>query len=689
MFITKTDRVMKKGNPYMLRAGKSKRRYLIKKILSVAMVLFLISCGGKYPEGVRQAMKQMDKKNQRKFERVFEHYGSPEDSLKLKASYFLVENLADFGSYEGGQIDKYDVLFDILADKPPDYRENLPWYANEIGYIFDSLQQVYGPMDPNTFRYRKDEDAFTAQGMIRYIDQAFEAWNNPWSRDVSFGDFCEYVLPYRNFSEPVEDWRSMFLKKFSWIYDSVTPGMSRLEVANMLNRNSELKYSRGFDRYIVSIAPGKILKAMYGNCADNSNYKAMIMRSFGIPASVDFFPQYGSDHNIHYWNAVMDRNGNFVSFEEALNDINAFVAYKYRIAKVFRRTFSKNPELVKLIEETNGNVPSAFKNPRMHDVTSEYVAVTSVKLKLENVPKNSRYVYLGIFNDAGWTLIDYARIKGNREAEFKDLGRTIMYLPLCMENNRLVPVSVPFEISEKGFIRYVEPGKQTERVILTRKYHLHRRKINWLKCLAGGRFQGANKSDFSDAVTLAVIGNTPGEHGEVLKTNTGRKFRYFRFVFSSGELKLPYDGDGASIAEIECYDASGNKLTGKPVGSEGRKYNPYTPEFCFDNDPLTFFEDARYGQENKFVGLAFERPVSIGMIKYIPRNDLNSIQPGNTYELFYWDNRQFRSLGRKTAEDTLLVYDNVPEGAMLWLRNLSGGREERIFTWENNRQQWW
>jgi len=680
---------MNRGNKSTFLSGDSKKVHFGRQLISFIIVFILISCGGKYPEGVRQAMKQMSKKNQRKFERVFEHYKSPKDSLKLKAACFLVKNLADFGFYEGGQIDKYNVLFDVLANKPPDYRENLPWYANEISYIFDSLQQVLGPMDPNTFHYKKDEDAFTAQGMISYIDQAFEAWNNPWSKNVSFKDFCEYVLPYRNFTEPLEDWRTMFLKKFAWICDSVTPDMSRMEVANMLNRNSELKYSRGFDRYVVSIAPSKILQAMYGNCADNSNYKAMIMRTFGIPASIDFFPQYGNDHNIHYWNAVMDRNGNFVSFEEALNDINAFVAYKYRIAKVFRRTFSKNPEVEKLIAETKGNLPPAFKNPRIYDVTSEYVAVTDVKLKLENVPENSKYVYLGIFNDAGWTLIDYARIKGNGKAEFKNLGRTIMYLPLCIYNNRLIPVSMPIKISEKGYIQYVEPEEQTETVTLTRKYHMHRRKINWLRCLVDGKFQGANRSDFSDAQTLGILKHTPGEHGDEIKTGSRKTFRYFRFVFSPDELKLTYDGDGASIAEIACYDASGNKITGQPIGSEGRKYNPYTPEFCFDGDPLTFFEDARYGQENKYVGLAFDRPVSIHKIKYLPRNDMNSIQPGDTYELYYWDNRQFVSLGKKTASDTLLVYSNVPKGAMLWLRDLSGGKEERIFTWENNQQQWW
>ena len=661
----------------------------IRHLIYLLSIIFLTSCGNKYPESVRHVMKKMSKKNQHKFEQVFEHYKSSKDSLKLKAAYFLVENLIDFGYYEGGQIEKYNVLFDVLANKPSDYRENLPWYANEIGYIFDSLQQVLGPLDANTFRFSKDEDAFTTKNMIDYIDKAFEAWAHPWSKNVSFTDFCEYVLPYRNFSEPLEDWRTMFLNKFQWIFDSVTPGMSRLEVAEMLNLDSELKYSRGFNRYTISIAPSKLLQAMYGNCADNSNYKAMIMRTFGIPVSVDYIPQYGNDHNIHYWNAVMDRNGNFVSFEEALNDINASVAYKYRIAKVYRRTFSKNPDIVRLIEETNGELPSIFRNSRMVDVTSEYVAVTKVKVKLNKISGDGRYVYLGVFNDAGWTVIDYASINSNSIAEFTDLGRNVLYLPLFFKNNALIPAALPFKISEKGYIQYIYPENQTETIVLTRKYHMHRRKMNWLKCLVEGKFEVANRNDFSDAQTLGIIKNIPSEHGGVIKTNEKRSFRYFRFIFSPDELKLTYDGDGASIAEIECFNSSGEKLIGKAFSSEGRKYNPYTSEYCFDGDPLTFFEDARDNQKNKYIGLGFDKPIRISTIKYLPRNDLNSIQPGDNYELYYWNNQNFVSLGQKIANDTLLIYNNVPKGALFWLRNLSGGKEERIFTWENNKQEWW
>lgn len=48
-----------------------------------------------------------------------------------------------------------------------------------------------------------------------------------------------------------------------------------------------------------------------------------------------------------------------------------------------------------------------------------------------------------------------------------------------------------------------------------------------------------------------------------------------------------------------------------------------------------------------------------------------------------------RSLGRKKAEQNYVVYDNTPANALLMLRCTSGGKENRIFTWSANGQQWW
>ncbi|MCF8358260.1 MAG: hypothetical protein K9H26_05845 [Prolixibacteraceae bacterium] len=664
----------------------------MKNKIPVCLIIFVLAFTGcsKYPKDVKDALSLMSKANREKFRDVFNNYKAPKDSLKLKAAYFLVENMQGKGFYKGRQLEDFNVLFDVLANKPADYRENLPWYSNELNFLFDSLENIYGPLSYSNMYFVKDEDAFTAESFTDYIDEAFKSWENPWSKNkVSFDDFLHYVLPYRNFKEPLEPWREMYTEKFYWIYDSVSPGEDIISVANRLNVGSELKFSNGFGRYIVPIAPGDLLKAMYGTCADNSNHKAMIMRAFGIPVAIDFLPQYGNDHNSHYWNAVKDRYGNFISFEEALDDINAFVAYKYKIGKVFRKSFSKNKDLLALLEEEKENTPSVFSSCDFTDVTNEYVATTDVRLKLKNIPQKTAYVYAALFNDHGWSVIDFTKIEKDGFATFKNLGRGVLYLPVFSVGGNLIPAGLPFNITPKGYIKYIEPINETEEVILTRKYHFHKRKLNWLNCLKGGIFEGSNTPEFQNAVTLAMIEEVPGEHITELKNNIDSPFRYYRFRFSNEEQLLTYDGDGASIAEIEFITPGGEKLSGKPFGSPGKKYNPYTPDKCFDGDHLTFFEDSRTGNFEKYVGLELKKSQKVDQIRFIARNDMNSIQVGNLYELFYWDNQQFQSLGKKIATSQQLIYSNVPKGALLWLRNLTEGKEERIFTFEKGEQVWW
>ena len=65
--------------------------------------------------------------------------------------------------------------------------------------------------------------------------------------------------------------------------------------------------------------------------------------------------------------------------------------------------------------------------------------------------------------------------------------------------------------------------------------------------------------------------------------------------------------------------------------------------------------------------------------------DSNEICVDNEYELFYW-NMKWISLGRKFAVDNKLHYDDVPKGALLWLKKSYSRKEERIFTYEDGKQ---
>ena len=65
---------------------------------------------------------------------------------------------------------------------------------------------------------------------------------------------------------------------------------------------------------------------------------------------------------------------------------------------------------------------------------------------------------------------------------------------------------------------------------------------------------------------------------------------------------------------------------------------------------------------------------------YTPWNDDNYVSPGEEYELFYHNGiGGWQSLGKQMATSDSLVYDNIPSNAILWLRNLTKGKEEQQF----------
>lgn len=108
---------------------------------------------------------------------------------------------------------------------------------------------------------------------------------------------------------------------------------------------------------------------------------------------------------------------------------------------------------------------------------------------------------------------------------------------------------------------------------------------------------------------------------------------------------------------------------------------------AFDDDILTYF-DGPTGAVS-WMGMDFGQPIRIDHLFYYTRGDGNQIEPEDEYELTYWDEGEWQSLGRKVPGRPWIEYDNVPEGAVLLLHDRTKGQEERVFTYEDGEQVWW
>lgn len=64
------------------------------------------------------------------------------------------------------------------------------------------------------------------------------------------------------------------------------------------------------------------------------------------------------------------------------------------------------------------------------------------------------------------------------------------------------------------------------------------------------------------------------------------------------------------------------------------------------------------------------------------------VQPGDIFELFYWDDG-WQSLGQEETASQGLIFRNMPGKCLYWLVAEDSDRDERIFTIEDNKQVWW
>ncbi len=631
-----------------------------------------LSCKLDVPKKVRVSLVA-SKNNRPELERVIAHYKATNDSLKLKAAYFLIENLGEHFFFRSDVLDNYNRVFDHIGTM--DY-----WHKK---LYMDSIKMVFGPLeDLNT---SNDIDVITSQELIENIDMAFFVWKTyPWTKDLTFSQFCSYILPYRSSNEPLNRWRKNLNSKYKWILDSVN-NLTKLEdVCTIVNNEMKgwFQYHLLGTNFPGGISINNIIKGKSGICTDMSNLAVYVMRSVGIPVTADYTPQWGNKGVGHSWNALITPNEKTIKFMGAESSPGEGSEYwtDEKPAKIFRRTFKiQNNSL--LANELVVNVPPYLRSKLIIDVTKEYVPVSDVALELKSDSlSNYKNVFLCVFNNQSWNAIDWSKINGNK-GSFKNLGREVVYMPMFYSSYNYHPAAMPFLITKEGNIQILKPDTKRKRTVyLYRKYPLFSNMIKYANDMIGGKFQGSKTSDFKDAIELFTISKTPNQYLNTINLKNAVKFRYVRYY----PLQK---SDQCNIAEVEFLNGH-SRLKGNLIGTDTAYVEGSTTlaKNAFDEDWNSYFAKNHTGET--WVGLDFGSPVKITSLKYLPRNDTNMILVGDNYELFYWDNAWI-SLGSQTGKNDHLVYNNAPENSLFLLRNLTRGKEERIFTIKDGQQIFW
>ena len=185
----------------------------------------------------------------------------------------------------------------------------------------------------------------------------------------------------------------------------------------------------------------------------------------------------------------------------------------------------------------------------------------------------------------------------------------------------------------------------------------------------------ANDSLFSNATLLHLIEEAPMIDYNIIAMGCDMEAQYVRYVAPEGQK--------AELSELKMFWKEEMIEPYSVYGSIPRDKN-MTIQWVNDCDSLTYYVSKDMGA---YIVLDFGKRVKFDNLLYITRTDDNYIRIGDFYELFYHaGNLGWVSLGVKQARKPALHYDNVPQNALLYLHNITRGREDQVFHLEDGKQ---
>ncbi|KUJ59116.1 hypothetical protein AR687_24800 [Flavobacteriaceae bacterium CRH] len=387
------------------------------------------------------ACNSSEQKLPAELKKTIDHYShSGEDTLKLKAAWFLIENMDNRYTEDSKELEDYYTFLDSLFRKEKDFAQLDSMYKNYVRKLSNLDYQRF-----------PDKKYIKSDYLIKNIDEAFESWQKPWAKHLSFSEFCEYLLPYRIHNEQLEPWRIIYRKRYSSCFSKTEfDTFSTIEACRKLNNELKKLHVKlnANSSPILGIKPSTLINMNFGNCQNFSNMGLLAMRSMGIPAAIDQMVD-------HQWNVVITPNGpiSFAPAEGSPDGHLKFLKKWKRLAKIHRQTFSINQQSLPFVcgkEE----IPPRLNNPNLIDVSSEYFKGTNIKVKPINPSvKNKHILYLCDYKNH-FRFLDWAKIE-NGKAEFKNMGDSIVYFPVYYFPSTIKQANYPILVKKNGALKEI------------------------------------------------------------------------------------------------------------------------------------------------------------------------------------------------------------------------------------------
>lgn len=637
--------------------------------------------------------------NRKELEKVLEHYR--DDSLKYEAARFLIMNMPGAYSIDSSVIENcapfYEVYDSVTRVYGCDTVPYLFWNKRykEWGSKVDSIWKVYREVYREKLYSRKvlyDLNTLSASRLITEIDLAFEAWRgNVYTRDCSFDDFCEYILPYRRAPGLVIDSaRQIFHKRHQGQFFTQPEKDFKKEVVKVLRNYQCLTHSHNYGNGIPIFSAATFEKLKHGLCEHRCWFNSLLLSSLGVMVAVDIVPAWGNRNDSHAWNVVI-HNGETHAFEpfwdydrwkyNRIYNNRTYDKYwgRFRLPKVYRKTYRQYLEG----PLTDGgmeieDIPALFRMVRKKDVSHEYFDTLNVEVRLQNIPTGERYAYLCVFNNYKWAPVQWGRITEGRVV-FVGMGKDILYMPMYCKDGEMEVADQAFWLKPDGSKIFLKPGEERREIVVHNftgdtSYHGNHKNNDYVSgiVLTGGK----NRNILRDTICMF-----PEEMELWTVTVSPAMTDSLRYV----RMHLPKDRLAMGRLEFYKQTPGGIKrldnsrfLQQLPISDWGE-----SPAYIFDSWSSTGYNQVI---PQGYVDIDLGECCRLSQIRFCPYLN-GGFREDAEYELYYWD-AQWHSIAKQRGGNTLHFRD-VPDGALLMICKLnSNSAVSRPFIFADGEIRW-
>ncbi len=221
-------------------------------MIALMVVLIAVACSSGAGEQ-NQAEHQLQLPEE--FSALMDLYASPEDSLKYRAAAYLLEGLPRQWHYD---VDFFDMT---------GRRKRVP-----------------------------DCEVIDVDYLAENIEYAFKAWDLPWCRDLSFGDFCRWILPYKMADEQPVKWRRELWEEYSWVLEVADSTSGTRDVCRMVNDSVNEWFTVNWDNpYQLDINFFQAKELKEAACYGASTMILYPLRALGVPAVLEGVPRWSTE----------------------------------------------------------------------------------------------------------------------------------------------------------------------------------------------------------------------------------------------------------------------------------------------------------------------------------------------------------------------------------------------------------